>query len=89
MLYTPFIRNLQEAELLALLQDEKDEEDKLIQMTISDEDLLLVLDRSDLIQPAIGGSGSATINSLPLKGPGWEVVIPTKSGGSVLSSLSG
>nr|CAD1837346.1 unnamed protein product [Ananas comosus var. bracteatus] len=79
---------LEEAELLALLQDEKDEEDKLIQTTISDEDLLRVLDRSDLIQPAIGGSDSATINSLPLKGPGWEVVIPTKSGGSVLSSLS-
>ncbi|OAY70014.1 ATP-dependent DNA helicase DDM1 [Ananas comosus] len=79
---------LEEAELLALLQDEKDEEDKLIQTTISDEDLLRVLDRSDLIQPAIGGSDSAAINSLPLKGPGWEVVIPTKSGGSVLSSLS-
>ncbi|XP_038983531.1 ATP-dependent DNA helicase DDM1 isoform X2 [Phoenix dactylifera] len=76
----------EESELLALLRDEEDEEDKLIQTDISDEDLLRVLDRSDLTGPADGDA--ASISSLPLRGPGWEVVIAAKSGGSVLSSLS-
>ncbi|CAL9186223.1 unnamed protein product, partial [Musa hybrid cultivar] len=77
---------LEESELLALLRDEEDPEDKLVQTDITDEDLLRVLDRSDLTGPVDGDAASR--NSLPLKGPGWEVVIPTKSGGGVLSSLS-
>lgn len=71
---------------MALLRDEEDPEDKLVQTDITDEDLLRVLDRSDLTGPVDGDASSR--DSLPLKGPGWEVVIPTKSGGGVLSSLS-
>ncbi|XP_072989516.1 ATP-dependent DNA helicase DDM1 isoform X3 [Typha latifolia] len=77
---------LEEWELLALLRDENDEEDKLIQTDISDEDLLRVMNRSDLVSPASGDAPA--VSTLPLKGPGWEVVVPTKSGGGVLSSLS-
>ncbi|CAL9115194.1 unnamed protein product [Musa textilis] len=76
---------LEESELLALLRDEEDPEDKLVQTDITDEDLLQVLDRSDLTGPVDGNAASR--NCLPLKGPGWEVVVPTKSGGGVLSSL--
>ncbi|KAF8713998.1 hypothetical protein HU200_027988 [Digitaria exilis] len=76
---------LDEAELLALLRDEQAEEDKLVQTDISDEDLLKLMDRSDLSGPP-GGAGAAPL--IPLKGPGWEVVVPTKSGGGMLSSLT-
>ena len=59
---------------MALLRDEEDEEDKLTQTDISDEDLLRVLDRSDLVS----GTGDchevkpevAAAGSLPLRGPG-------------------
>ncbi|KAJ4791300.1 chromatin remodeling 1 [Rhynchospora pubera] len=74
---------LEDHELLALLRDDANEEDKLIQADISDDDLLRVTDRSELIGPP----GSAD-SVLPLKGPGWEVVLPPKSGGNVLSSLN-
>lgn len=74
---------IQDEELLALLRDDPSEEDKLIQADISDDDLSRVMDRSDLVGPA--GSCNSV---LPVKGPGWEVVIPAKSGGSVLSSLN-
>jgi len=76
-------------EMLALLRDEETAEDKLIQTDISDEDLERVLDRSDLV---VGSSSddienmAATV-SIPLKGPGWELVVPTASGG-VLSTLN-
>ncbi|KAJ1293841.1 hypothetical protein BS78_01G100000 [Paspalum vaginatum] len=76
---------LEEGELLALLRDEQDEEDRMIQTDISDEDLLKLMDRSDLSGPP-GAAGAAPL--IPLKGPGWEVVVPTKSGGGMLSSLS-
>ncbi|KAJ6859528.1 ATP-dependent DNA helicase DDM1-like [Populus alba x Populus x berolinensis] len=81
--------DLMEEEMLALLRDEETAEDKLIQTDISDEDLERVLDRSDLV---VGSSAddienmAATV-SIPLKGPGWEVVVPTASGG-VLSTLN-
>ncbi|KAI9377834.1 hypothetical protein POPTR_019G129740v4 [Populus trichocarpa] len=81
--------DLMEEEMLALLRDEETAEDKLIQTDISDEDLERVLDRSDLV---VGSSSddienmAATV-SIPLKGPGWEVVVPTASGG-VLSTLN-
>lgn len=74
---------LQESDLLSLLKDEEDAEDKLIQTDISDENLLKVLDRSDLL-----AGDSEEVHSFPIRGPGWEVVIPTKSGGGMLSSLS-
>ncbi|KAK9136358.1 hypothetical protein Syun_015688 [Stephania yunnanensis] len=71
---------LEEDDLLSLLQDQEDPEEKLIQTEISDEDLKKVMDRSDLV---VGYDGDA----FPLKGPGWEVVIPPQSGG-VLSTLN-
>ncbi|KAK4410230.1 ATP-dependent DNA helicase DDM1 [Sesamum angolense] len=78
-----------EEELLALLHDKDDEEDKWIQTDISDEDLERVLDRSDLV--ANLSEEDEKVESkrdvLPLKGPGWEVVIPTTTGG-MLSTLS-
>ncbi|ONM08730.1 chromatin complex subunit A 106 [Zea mays] len=76
---------LEEGELLALLRDEQDEEDRMIQTDISDEDLLKLMDRSDLSGPP-GAADAAPL--IPLKGPGWEVVVPTKSGGGMLSSLT-
>uniref|UniRef100_A0A1D1YNZ4 ATP-dependent DNA helicase DDM1 n=1 Tax=Anthurium amnicola TaxID=1678845 RepID=A0A1D1YNZ4_9ARAE len=77
---------LEESELLALLRDVVDAEDKLVQRDISDEDLVRVLDRSDLIAAVDDGCPEAV--SLPLKGPGWEVVIPAKSGGGLLSAVN-
>jgi len=77
---------------LALLRDEEDAEDKLTQTDISDEDLLRVLDRSDLVSGSVDGREvkpeAAAVGSLPLRGPGWEVIIPANSAGSVLSSLN-
>ncbi|KAH6797117.1 chromatin remodeling 1 [Perilla frutescens var. hirtella] len=77
---------IKEEELLALLRDEESEEDKRIQTDISDEDLEKVLDRSDLV---VGSSeeGETKQSVIPLQGPGWEVVIPTATGG-VLSTLN-
>ena len=80
-----FIVGMQEAELLALLRDEQADEDKLVQTDISDEDLLKLMNRSDLSGPP--GAADAT-PLIPLKGPGWEVVVPTKSGGGMLSALT-
>lgn len=76
----------QEEDLLALLRDDDSEEDKLTQTDISDEDLQRVLDRSDLV---VGppSEDEPSVNVVPLKGPGWDVVIPTASGG-MLSTLN-
>ncbi|CAL5067246.1 unnamed protein product [Urochloa decumbens] len=76
---------LDETELLALLRDEQADEDKLVQTDISNEDLLKLMNRSDLSGPP--GAPDAT-PLIPLKGPGWEVVVPAKSGGGMLSSLT-
>lgn len=73
---------LEEDDLLALLKEEDNPEEKWIQTDISEDDLERVLDRSDLI----AGSDSKT-TVLPLKGPGWEVVIPNVTGG-MLSTLN-
>lgn len=75
--------------MLALLRDEEDEENKWIQTDVSDEDLERILDRSDLVvDPSEEDEKSETKpNVLPLKGPGWEVVIPTATGG-MLSTLN-
>ncbi|KAK6922725.1 SNF2, N-terminal [Dillenia turbinata] len=78
---------MEEEDLLALLQDNEDEEDKMIQTDISDEDLERVLDRSDLVPNGTKNDETLTTAAFPLKGPGWEVVIPTASG-SVLSTLN-
>ncbi|KAL3346085.1 hypothetical protein AABB24_024836 [Solanum stoloniferum] len=80
----------EEEDLLSLLRDQDSEEDKLVQTDVSDEDLQRILDRSDLlIRPPSGEDGDAEscVNVLPLKGPGWEVVIPTATGG-MLSTLN-
>ncbi|GJZ42422.1 hypothetical protein Tco_0589308 [Tanacetum coccineum] len=80
----------QEEEIVALLKSEEDAKDKKIQTDISDEDLERVLDRSDLIAT---GPVKAKIkpvylvSKLPLNGPGWEVVIPSATGG-MLSTIN-
>uniref|UniRef100_A0A0D9X368 Helicase C-terminal domain-containing protein n=1 Tax=Leersia perrieri TaxID=77586 RepID=A0A0D9X368_9ORYZ len=76
---------LDEGELLALLRDEQGEEDRMIQTDISDDDLLKLMDRSDL---TVTGGPPAAAPLVPLKGPGWEVVVPTKSAGGMLTSLT-
>ncbi|KAE8774300.1 Lymphoid-specific helicase [Hordeum vulgare] len=76
---------LDEAELLALLRDEQGEEDRMIQTDISDEDLLKLMDRSDLTGPAMAPNAAHLV---PLKGPGWEVVLASKSAGGMLSALT-
>ncbi|KAL8531919.1 hypothetical protein ACS0TY_008503 [Phlomoides rotata] len=72
---------LTEEELIALLRNEDNEEDKWIQTEISDDDLEKVLDRSDLVV------GESEVGGIPLKGPGWEVVVHTATGG-MLSTLN-
>lgn len=57
----------------------------MIQTDISDEDLEMVLDRSDLI--GVPSDDEEKPNVIPLKGPGWEVVVPTATGG-MLSTLN-
>ncbi|KAG5621111.1 hypothetical protein H5410_006329 [Solanum commersonii] len=77
---------MEEEDLLALLRDDDNEEDRLTQTDISDEDLQRVLDRSDLVVgPA--SEDESKVNVVPLKGPGWDVVVPTASGG-MLSTLN-
>ncbi|KAL8123801.1 ATP-dependent DNA helicase DDM1 [Apium graveolens] len=76
--------DIDEEDLLALLRDEESEEDKMIQTDISEEDLEKLLDRSDLMAADAkteDGKPQYTASVLPLKGPGWEVVIPTAAGG--------
>ena len=82
----------QEEDLLALLRDEETAEDKVIQTNISDEELEKIMDRSDLIVDLDDGEkakadADADADAVPLKGPGWEVVLPTGTGG-MLSTLN-
>ncbi|XP_015576220.1 ATP-dependent DNA helicase DDM1 [Ricinus communis] len=82
------IVDMEEEDILALLRNEETAEDKLIQTDISDEDLERILDRSDLVgNLADDKENDAVMDAIPLKGPGWEVVIPTATGG-MLSTLS-
>ncbi|XVF15747.1 hypothetical protein REPUB_Repub09cG0182500 [Reevesia pubescens] len=84
----PSNNSFEEEDLLALLRDEETPEDKMIQTDISDEDLEKILDRSDLIVDSDDGEkAKATADAVPLKGPGWEVVLPTGTGG-MLSTLN-
>ncbi|KAK8995618.1 hypothetical protein V6N11_075884 [Hibiscus sabdariffa] len=79
---------IEEEDLLALLRDEETAEDKMIQTDISDEDLERILDRSDLIvDSGDGEEAKVSANAVPLNGPGWEVVLPTGTGG-MLSTLN-
>ncbi|KAH1072832.1 hypothetical protein J1N35_025160 [Gossypium stocksii] len=79
---------VEEEDLLALLRDEETAEDKMIQTDISDEDLERILDRSDLIADTSDKEkAQASADAVPLKGPGWEVVLPTGTGG-MLSTLN-
>lgn len=74
--------------MLDLLREVEDEEDRWIQTDISDEDLEKVLDRSDLVAgPSEEEEGDVKQNVYPLKGPGWEVILPTATGG-MLSTLN-
>lgn len=75
--------------MLAILRDDEDEKDKWIQTDINDRDLERVLDRSDLVMKSSEEDEKSTSKStfIPLKGPGWEVVIPTVTG-DVLANLS-
>ncbi|KAL5540243.1 hypothetical protein UlMin_044483 [Ulmus minor] len=78
----------QSEDILALLRDEETTEDKMIQTDITDEDLNKVLDHSDLFnRKAEDDETNGVAVAFPMKGPGWEVVIPTTTGG-MLSSLN-
>ncbi|KAI3969843.1 hypothetical protein MKX01_038311 [Papaver californicum] len=72
-----------------LLQDVEDPEEKMILTDISDESLDKVMDRTDLIvEPKSEEDTNAyTGFVLPLKGPGWEVILPV-TGGGMLSALN-
>ncbi|KAI5061437.1 hypothetical protein GOP47_0023942 [Adiantum capillus-veneris] len=75
---------LEESELLALLKQERDKEELHQSAEISEENLLKLLDRSDMLNYA--HQSNVGNLCLPLKGPGWEVVI--RSGqNSLLSSI--
>ncbi|RDY07314.1 ATP-dependent DNA helicase DDM1, partial [Mucuna pruriens] len=79
---------MEEEDVLALFRDEETAEDKMIQTEISDEDLERILDRSDLmVNNSNDDNVRAPESGFPLKGPGWEVVIPTATGG-MLSTLN-
>ncbi|KAI3905920.1 hypothetical protein MKW98_030495, partial [Papaver atlanticum] len=80
---------IEETDILALLQDVEDPEEKMIQTDISDESLDKVMDRTDLIAEPKSEehTNSCTGFVLPLKGPGWEVILPV-AGGGMLSALN-
>jgi ATP-dependent DNA helicase len=77
---------LEESDLLALLQQEKDEEEELIECEISEANLVRLMDRSDMLNDS---AENANVDTLSLKGPGWEVVVRSGQGGSMLSSIEG
>ena len=57
----------------------------MIQTDISDEDLLKVMDRSDLTGPAAVANAAPLV---PLNGPTCKVVLASKSDGGMLSALT-
>ncbi|KAG6600610.1 ATP-dependent DNA helicase DDM1, partial [Cucurbita argyrosperma subsp. sororia] len=61
-----------------------------VEADISDDDLERILDRSDLVVPSGSEDEKAQVNGelYPLKGPGWEVVIPTSTGGVLSLTLT-
>ncbi|KAH7404858.1 hypothetical protein KP509_15G047300 [Ceratopteris richardii] len=79
---------LEEADLLALVRQERNEEEDLVQSAeVSDENLLKLLDRSDMLKDSEQNRSDRSL-LLPLKGPGWEVVNRSAKS-SVLSSVEG
>lgn len=78
---------LEESDLVALLKQERDEEEEMVQSAeISEENLMKLLDRSGLIGRTEEDGLKGDV--LPLKGPGWEVVV--RSGkNNLLSSIEG
>lgn len=78
---------LEESDLLALLKQEQNEEEELVQSAeISEVNLLRLLDRADLVISSHQRRDDTC--NLPLKGPGWEVVV--RSGkNNLLSSIEG
>lgn len=58
----------------------------MVQTDISNEDLEKILDRSDLVVNGPNNDNPPS-STFGLKGPGWEVVIPTATGG-MLSTLN-
>jgi ATP-dependent DNA helicase len=79
----------QESDLLALLKQEQDEEEEFVQSAeISESNLQIALDRRDLLLDYEEGI-NPDVQVLPMKGPGWEVVIQGGSGGNLLSSIEG
>ncbi|KAI3880738.1 hypothetical protein MKX03_016671 [Papaver bracteatum] len=78
-----------DADILALLKDVEDPEEKIIQTDISDGDLDRVMDRTDLIVEPKSEEDTHVDTGfvLPLKGPGWEVILPV-TGGGMLSTLN-
>ncbi|KAI8017628.1 ATP-dependent DNA helicase DDM1 [Camellia lanceoleosa] len=62
----------QKEELLSLLRDEQDAEDKMIQTDVSDEDLERILDYSDLTASPLAEDGKPdfAISFFPMKRPG-------------------
>ncbi|CAI5986090.1 unnamed protein product [Closterium sp. NIES-65] len=113
----PAKTKIDESEVLSLLRPERSQHDELVQSAeISDENLDLLLDRTDLLHsppnpppppaaaaaPAAAdgnskasGEGSGrggekaprVVRSLPVAGPGWEVVVAGTAPSSVLSSI--
>lgn len=93
---------LQGEDLEELLRPKQSEHEEMVQSAeISDANLELLLDRSDMLpsnqstdtkhssKSTSGKSGPKKgAKSLPLAGPGWEVVTSGAAQGSLLSSIS-
>lgn len=77
----------QESDLLTILKPERDQEEELVQSAeISNENLMLLLDRSDM---DLKITASADIKVLPMRGPGWEVVGQSGTSRNMLSAIEG
>ena len=76
----------QESDIIDMLKPKEDEEQAIVQSReISDADLELLLDRSDLV--ASSKNLPPVASKLPSKGPGWEVVVAS-GGKGMLSSIT-
>eukprot|EP00897_Mesotaenium_endlicherianum_P003740 jgi/Mesen1/3394/ME000192S02559 len=78
---------LEESELLALLKPQQNEQEEYIQSAeISDENLEVLLDRSDMVLDE--NNKPAAVPNLPPAGPGWVVITHGDKQGSILSEIS-
>ncbi|KAJ7517902.1 hypothetical protein O6H91_21G045300 [Diphasiastrum complanatum] len=79
---------LEESDLLNLLKQERDEEEEFVQSAeISEENLLKMLERHDLVADCF--KTNLVSQPFPLQGPGWEVVTQKAAGTNLLSSIEG